>query len=42
MGCFMQAEVDFRNAVSVRKGSYLGSMGLGDCLRAISRFDKAI
>ena len=42
MGCYMQAQVDFRAAVGTKKNSYLGYMGLGDCLRAINRFDKAI
>ena len=42
MGCYAEAEMNFEKAVNVNGHSYLGVMGLADCLKATNHYSQAI
>lgn len=42
MNNYVQAEIDFRNAVGLNSQSFLGLMGLADCQRFSGNYEGAI
>ena len=42
MSNYVQAELDFRNAVGLNPQSFLGLVGLADCLRFAGNYESAI
>lgn len=42
MSNYVQAEIDFRNAVGLNSQSFLGMMGLADCHRFSGNYESAI